>query len=489
MERGKKMIFDLSQYFNDNELVTRKSVGEREDNSKLLRYEEVCEIVGKLLDEIERKESIGKEEILLERQKKAILGVEEEVGYYKNRIRDLIQNCRFGQEWFPSWYENLEDAIYHDLLGFAGLAPWLENRNAQFANSSSAKIIGDRIYFLIDGRMELQPQTIKEDRRRQLRAALLLATPEKRMTEVNQEVYLLDGTRVTLYNDGLVKSGQDCMVFRKFLVREYTFEQQAQKHTIPVDAIDLFQSMVKIGYNVAFLGPVRSAKTTFLTTWQQNEDPCLEGVMIESDPEIPLHRLMPTAPILQFIPSEKDFPSIVKKVMRSDADYIIMAEARDSVALHTAVKAANKGTRRVKMTYHTSDALDFCLDVADEILSTYSGDLGSTIIKVAKSFQYLFQFIQLPVKSEKRLKAIWEVTFDPENRDITMDQICKYRFETDDWIWANHISEDKIAIGVEEDGQALKCFQRELKKLAQKYPMREQNVFHPFYNQLIQRRG
>jgi pilus assembly protein CpaF len=247
--------------------------------------------------------------------------------------------------------------------------------------------------------------------------------------------------------------------------------------------------MVKIGFNVAFIGPVRSAKTTFLTTWQSYEDESLEGVMVETDPEIPLHTIMPAAPIMQFVPREEDFDGVIKRILRSDADYIIMAEARDGAALHTAVKAANKGTRRVKITFHTGDALDFCYDVADEIYKLHKGDLGSHITKVAKSFQYLFQFIQLPDKSKKRLKAIWEIRYDPLLRRIRMYRICKYDHASDLWSWANTLGKDKEEFALEEDPGAFLDFRRLLAELSRTSPMREDSEYIPHYDGLLRKGG
>lgn len=92
-----------------------------------------------------------------------------------------------------------------------------------------------------------------------------------------------------------MKEDQDAIIFRRYVVPSYSFEEQAARGTIPNAAIPLFVSMVEIGWNIAFCGAVRSAKTTFLSTWQSYENPCLEGVMVETDPEIPLHRLMKDA--------------------------------------------------------------------------------------------------------------------------------------------------------------------------------------------------
>ena len=91
--------------------------------------------------------------------------------------------------------------------------------------------------------------------------------------------------------------------------------------------------MVSLGYNVAFTGAVRTAKSTFLSTWQAYENRELEGVMIETDPEIPMEKLMPEAPIVQLIADGDRLSAITKNLLRSDADYFIMAEARDGACL------------------------------------------------------------------------------------------------------------------------------------------------------------
>lgn len=449
-------------------------------------FDEICKKIKNRLNEKERMENSGRETEALERQRAALIGEPGEVEYYKSQIRIIAQELGFSQMPYPSWYASLEDGVFAEILGFAGLTPWIEGRTEELRSSSSAKVIGERIYFLIDGQMVLQPQTISVNRRAQLRAALLLATPEKRAMEVYHEVYLHDGSRVTMYNEGLAKHQQDCIVLRKFFVNRYTFEEQAAHGTIPAGCIPLLRSMVQIGYNVAFIGPVRSAKTTFLTTWQSYEDDRLEGVVIESDPEIPLHIIMPKAPIMQFVPKDdRDLELVIKRIMRSDADYIIMAEARDGIALNTAVMAANKGTRRVKMTFHTSDPHDFCYDVATEIRKLYGDDLGCCITKVAKSFHYLFQFTQLQKdKSQKRLKAIWEIRYDTNQRQVSMHSICKYRIGTDDWIWSYDVGHDKEEIG-EENKEALETFRKELNRLAKEFPYEGDSVFHPAFNSLI----
>lgn len=463
--------FILEEYIN-KKTMTAHSV--KKDKNKHMQFYEICQDVKSFFEKEWESANSNYENILLE-HKRAIIGHEKEVAYFKDKIRDYLNTHNLLKEWKPDWYLDIVDGVYHELWGMAGIGEWFTDK---YKDSSSAKIIGDRIYFLINGKTVLMPQRIDAQRRKQLIKALLLNTPKKRLGYSYHEVYMLDGSRITIFTGELVKPDQEVLVFRKFLVKEYTLEKQAELGTIPADAIPLFVSMIKIGFNVVFTGAVRTAKTTFLSTWQSYENPDLEGVMIETDPEIPLHKLLPSAPVAQLVADGETLENITKSILRSDADYIIMAEARDGAALNIAVKAANKGTRRVKMTFHTTDILDFCYDVADEIVRIYGGSLYSTMIKVAKSFQYVFHFVQLQDKSKKRLKAIYCVEYDDSR--ITYHQICKYNMETDSWHWDYYIGSACETIGNEESPYYLEVFHKVLKELSSRSPMTGQTKFSPY---------
>ena len=427
-----------------------------------IEFTKLCEIAN---IEFMRDWDFGLEsmEHIVEIQKKAIIGYENEVHYFRSKIKEYIKGHKAENVIFPSWYKSLDEGIYHENWGLAGIGEWF---SPEFSSSSSAKIIGNRIYFLEDGKMILKDQKIGKFRREQLIRAFLLLTPDERLDKDFHEIYLLDGSRVTIFRGSLVKDGEDVIIFRRYIIPKYSFEEQAKRKTIPYEAIPLFTDMVTLGYNVAFTGAVRTSKTTFLSTWQSYEDQSLEGLMVETDPEIPLHKIMPNAPIIQILADNEKLLTVTKNILRSDADYIIVAEARDGLALDTAIKVASKGTRRMKITFHTKSPLDFCYDVACEIVKTLGGDIHYTANKVASSFDYIFHFIQLKNKSQKRLKSIYEVSFDAENQKISTIEICSYNYSDDTWKWTNRISRDKENAGMQEDALIYEKFSMELKELA-----------------------
>ena len=429
---------------------------------KNLDFNSVCETIQLAFDKEWASEK--NPEKFLELQKRAITGYAPEVEYFKLQIFECLKERELEKTQFPKWYGSLPEAVFHENWGVAAIAEWFSEK---YKDSSSAKIIGDRVYFMEDGQMVLKPQKISQKRREQLIRAFLLLTPGERLDKDFHEVYLLDGTRVTIFRRDMVKNGQDVIIFRRYIVPSYTFEEQALRGTIPRESIKLFEAMARLGYNVAFCGAVRTAKSTFLSTWQSYENPKLEGVMVETDPELPMQKLMPEAPIVQLIADGEKLSSITKNLLRSDADYFIMAEARDGIALDTVLRIAAKGTRRLKITFHTGNPLSFAQDVAMEIVNSIGGSYEFTARRAAASFDYVFSFVQLADKSKKRLKSIYEQRFDSESGEIKMMPVCEYDFERDKWIWYFNISEEKRKIGMQEDMWLYIQFENELKKLSE----------------------
>jgi len=425
-----------------------------EINQKDSSFEDLCRFVS---DAFQNDWDSSRENMHenLEIQKNAIIGYEREVSYFKSKIREHINRVKVAETEHPIWYENLEDAIYHENWGLAGIAQWFSEG---YKESASAKVIGSRIYFLENGKMVLKRQKIGKDRREQLVRAFLLLKPDERLDRDFHELYMLDGTRVTIFRGDMVKKDQEVIIFRRYIIPNYSFEEQAGRGTIPIEAVPLFKAMVPLGFNIAVTGAVRTSKTTFLSTWQSLESKELEGVMVETDPEVPLHKLMPEAPIVQLLADNDKLKSITKNLMRSDADYIIMAEAREGVALDTVLKIASKGTRRVKMTFHSREPLDLPYDVAAEIIKSMGGDIHFTAQRVAASFDFVFHLIQLADKSGKRLKSIYEMSLNRKTQQIEMKKICGYDHENDSWKWFDVISPEKQEIAMEEDPKSYREF-------------------------------
>lgn len=445
-----------------------------------LSFEELCERVRtfmeqewRLFDDFEKQERLA-------REKAAILGDEKEMDFYKKRITEIIAAQGLTAE-LPPWYENLTEAVFAELYGLAGLSPWVYDKTEEYKNSSSAKLIGDRLYCLIDGKSVLQPQRIGRERRQQLRRAFLMSSPRERMEKGFHELYLSNGIRVTIYAGERTKADQEIMVFRKYLLKELSFPMMAELGTIPCDAVKLFETMVKIGFNVLFAGTVRSGKTTFLQTWQSYESPELEGLAISTDPETPWEQIMPQAPLMQLVADGEELESITKSLLRGDNDYVILEEMRDAQSYRLSMELASIGEGRCKATVHTGDVTNLPYKIASKIRDTYGGDEQGLISQVFRSFDYVFEFCQTQEnRAEKKLKSISELCYDAECDEVSIHKICTYQEEHRTWSWNYHMGcdkEDKLSHSHRE----AEIMRTELKTLSERYPMAGKNVIYPRY--------
>ncbi|QIB69937.1 ATPase [Aminipila butyrica] len=442
---------------------------EEQGSGTLFNFETLCKLVNMEFQQ-EWEEEDKDIQRMLSIQKNAIIGFHKEVMFFKNKIRLFVKKHRAEDTIYPEWYRGLEEAIYHENWGLAGIAPWFSE---DYGQSSSCKVIGERIYFQEEGGMVLKPQTISQERREQLVRAFLLLTPEERLDKDFHELYTLDGTRITVFRGSSVKPGQDVIIFRRYIIPEYTFEEQARRGTIPWNSIPLFKEMVRLGYSTAVTGAMKSGKTSFLATLQSYEDQNLEGVMLETDPEISLHKLIPNAPVVQILAKDDKMKSVVKHLLRSDADYLIMAEARDGLALDTVLRIASKGTRRLKITFHQRNPLNFPYDVAAEIVLSLGGSMELIARRTADSFDYILHFAQMRDKGQKRLTGIYEISFDKAGDRIVIFPICRYDPMQDSWNWRYRISREKELAGKEEDWVSFQRFAETLQELAAKSPLKE----------------
>lgn len=446
-----------------------------------MTFEEACRLVEAVLESRWKSAEETERMMRLEKEKRAIMGFEEDMDEYRHDIGQII--CEEGIEnvEFPPWYRTLADGVFNELYGLAGLAPWAYDETEEYKQSSSAKLIGDRLYCLIDGVSRLQPQTICSSRREQLKRALLLASPRERLEYGFHEVYLRNGIRITIYSGERTKEGQDVMVFRKYIMRDLTFDEMVRLKTIPPEAAELFKVMADIGFNVLFAGPVRSGKTTFMQTWQCCERRNLEGLAISTDPETPWHKLMPGVPLMQLVADGEELEELTKSLLRGDNDYVLLEEMRDAAAYRLCLDIISTGTHRSKATVHTSDPVNMPFRMASRICERYGGSLRGVIQQIFSGFGYVLELCSREDnRGEKRLKALWEYCYDPEHDIPSVHLLCSYDEASDDWRWKFHMGEDKKKTG-SLNCKGIREMERIMRELEKRNPITEKTVIYPRY--------
>lgn len=477
MQEGTNMEkeFCLEEYLQKNMLNTEPQTG------NLDRFYQICQIIQTEFDkEWNETDDLAKTR-KLEREKRAIMGYEVETRFYKERIQELLSEKKLTESWYPSWYPNLTEGIFAELYGLAGVAPWAYDMTKIYRKSSSAKLIGERLYCLIDGKIQLQPQRISARRREQLKRTLLLATPHERLEYGFHEVYLRNGIRITIYSGSRTKEEQEIMVFRKYVLEELTFDQLVEKETIPREAVDLFRTMIEIGFNVLFTGQVRSGKTTFMQVWQKCESVELEGLAVATDPETPWHMLMPDVPIMQLIAEGEQLEQMTKALLRGDNDYLLMEEMRDAAAFRLIMDMTSTGTTRCKGTVHERDGLNLPYKMASKIREKYGGDEQELIAQVFKNFDYVIELEQMAEnKSRKVMKGIVEYQYDMETNRVSCRRICRYDFCRQKWLWNKNGIEAK-ASKYQASLPVIRRAERILHALWEINPMEDEVIFPAYY--------
>lgn len=468
--------FQLETYLQS---TMAETMGEKLD--KMERFFHVCEVVRRTFDqEWKETEELAKKRNL-EREKRAMMGYEEEMTFYKEKIRMILSERNLLEQWHPDWYPDLTEGVFAELYGLAGLAPWAYDMTESYRRSSSAKLIGERLYCLIDGKVQLQPQRISGRRREQLKRTLLLATPHERLEYGFHEVYLRNGIRITIYGGNRTKPDQEIMVFRKYVLEELDFSSLVKRGTIPEGAVPLFLLLIEAGVNVLFAGQVRSGKTTFLQIWQRHERMDLEGLALATDAETPWHEIMPEAPLMQLIADGKALEEMTKSLLRGDNDYLLMEEMRDGTAFRMALDMTSTGTSRCKATIHERDGVNIPYRMASKIQERYGGDEQQLIAQVFQNFDYVIELCQDPLdKSKKIMKGILEYGYDYKENQVFCRRVCAYDFQEGIWRWNRKGGLEKLKKYPEERPH-LEKVQSVFRQLGEENRLEDEVIYPAYY--------
>jgi len=309
---------------------------------------------------------------------------------------------------------------------------------------------------------------------------LLLESPYEDTNKGFHEVYLHNGIRITIYSGQKTKKGEEIIVLRKYLLNNLSFDELVSLETIPKEAIKVFKLMIKIGYNVLFAGPVRSGKTTFMQSWQVQEDPNLEGLVLATDPETPWHKLMPNYPIMQLIADGEELETITKSILRGDNDYVILEEMRDEIAYNLALEITSIGTKRCKATIHDNDSYSIPYKMASKIRAKYGGNMRDIIGRVFMNFDLVIVLNQrADNRSYKRMISMEEYYYDEVNDLAVINTICEYDVKGNKWLWNMNLL-NKVKFH-EEDMEELTM---ELTKLHSYNPLNKDVLIPGYYKSI-----
>lgn len=282
-----EQIFDINEYVHNH----RVNEEIKEDKKQTEGFHEVVSLVKEHFEKTYTNDQLTDEEKQLrqEIEHNAILGDINSEKILIPEINAYLRDHNLQGISFPDFFDSLAHAIYHEIWGFGVFYKW-----NKYPDSPSAKIIGKEIWFKIDGVFVKQKEELKDEEHiYEIFRALEVANRGFKINESKPraEIEMKNGTRVTLAIPPATLYPE--IVFRRFIVRNFSFEEQAKRKTISLEDVPFFNAMAKLYLNTIIAGLVESGKSTMLKTFYGARDPHKVAILIESSPETYLKRDFP----------------------------------------------------------------------------------------------------------------------------------------------------------------------------------------------------
>ena len=110
------------------------------------RFFSLCRTVEEIMEREWNDSEEWERQKRLEMEKGAIMGHEKETCFYKTKIQNILKGRYQESDMiYPPWYRSLAEGVFAELYGLSGLTPWAYDETEEYKNSSSAKLIGDRM--------------------------------------------------------------------------------------------------------------------------------------------------------------------------------------------------------------------------------------------------------------------------------------------------------------------------------------------------------
>lgn len=427
-------IFDINNYLQKNRVVKDNRDSVKNSNSFYDVVDQIKEHFNEKYnnDSINPTESQRHQEI----EHKAIQGDSEAEQIITDEIQSYLRNNNLLGVKYPDFFDSLSQAIFHEIYRFGAFYKW-----EKYPHSPSAKIQGTEIWFKIDGEFQRQEESLRSiDQFDEIIKALQVSNKGLKLNEANPEaeVELKNGTRVTIAIPPrcLVPT----IVFRRFIVSNFSFLEQAKRGTISIEDVDFFENLAKLNLNTIIAGHVESGKSTLLKTFYGARDPKKVALLIESSPETYLKRDFPDRLVHDFYTKDGNIEQVIRTAMRVDHHYVIFQEVR-GVEAEGAMKGTERGTRGLLMTYHITDPANTPQQLAQHIVDEYQNRrLGSEIRRVAKQLDIGITMETLE-GNKKKVQTIYELCYDYKNDRCWINYLMKYNKAKGIWEYNSNVSE------------------------------------------------
>jgi len=461
-------VFDINEYLQEHAVFLAT---ENNDNKqdKVLYFDLLVEKIRESLSEKYDDNKITDQQ-LADRQElehQGALGVAKAENMLVSEIETLLREQNLLGVTYPDFYDSLAHGLFHEIYRFGTFHKW-----ESYPDSPSAKIVGKEIWFKVDGSFKKQKEELKDDKQvEEIIRLLQIGNSGFKVNEANpqDEIVLENGVRVKVLIPPL--SQTPTIVFRRFVVKNFSFQKQAHYGTIPVEDISFYESLSNLYLNTIIAGEVESGKSTFLKTVYGTRDKDRVAILIESSPETFLKRDFPDRLVHELYTDKNgDIHAIIRDVLRIDHDYVIVQEVR-GIEAEGAISATERGTRGTLITYHITDPLNTSEQLAQHIVDAFPNRrMTSEMRRISKQLD-LGITMETFENNQKKVTSVYEMCNDNEKDKAWINYLIKYDKQSDQWYYNPTISEqlkEKMSI---YDQSLTDYVLNHLKKRSERYPI------------------
>ncbi|WP_209124353.1 ATPase, T2SS/T4P/T4SS family [Alkalihalobacillus sp. BA299] len=473
------LLDDFNNPFDAAKWLSEK-VGESEETLRVSNFarkksfKQICTVIRNELRDIidDSQEQSGNNE-LLERQHDAVIGKLDAMGYFVDKIKEVLRKQNITSNEYPSFYDSLADAVFHEVWGLSILTKW-----EKYPNSEAAVIRGTELWIDIDGKFVKQQEEFEDERHvDRIKRAFTMRSEDSVINKQNPELEVEkeDGSRITMIQNP--RSRENYIMLRRFVVKNLSLYEQARLNTIPERDVPIYQALSRTMPNTIIAGRVRSAKSTFMKSMIRERDPSYVIASMEKHFELHLKEHMPDRLIFEVQAKEGDLHTAVPRLLRMEHDFIVVGEIR-SLEMEGFMQAAERGERGSYSTYHLTDVNNVVPQLTRHLLDEFPNRTPEIEIeRVARNLDIIITMSTERDRRKKRVIGVTEVCWDEEKRKPYVTDLIRYSKITQKYYYSSNLSNRLYGLMMEENLD-------EAKKLMSLLKERERESSMSNYHQL-----
>ncbi|MFT9495739.1 MULTISPECIES: ATPase, T2SS/T4P/T4SS family [Bacillota] len=455
-------------------------------------FKEICHKVREQLNDIivdgtidhqkekngEIDEKLSTENMWLERQHQAVIGDAQAMSYFITKINEVLQKENITTNDFPNFYESLAEAIFHEVWGVSILHKW-----DKMPFSEAAVIRGTELWLDINGQFVKQNEQFENDEAvERIKRAFTMRVKDAVINEQTPELEIEreDGSRITMIQKPRGK--ENYIMFRRFVVKNMSLEEQANLGTILPDDIPFFRALARVMANTIFAGRVRSAKSTFMKTMLRERDPSFVAAVMEKHFELDLSKQFKDRLIFEVQAKEGDLHHAMPRLLRMEHDYIVVGEIR-SLETEGYLQACERGERGAYSTYHLTSVENVVSQITRHILDEFPNrKFDNELERVARNIDIIVTMSADRDRRRKRVIGVTEIIWDETNRTHRTHDLVRYSPVTNQYYYSSNITKELLTLMAAESLEDTKILIRHLKQKEKISPMTE---YEKIKNQII----